>query len=82
MLTPRFRKIILSLKGFRWATKFEKQTTVFLLFFPKVTKYVNIIRVWASMLVGQLQGRWMVKPLGIAGRKGTREWEERNKLVR
>jgi hypothetical protein len=23
----------------------------------------------------------MVKPLGNAGRKGTREWEERNKLV-
>jgi len=23
----------------------------------------------------------MVKPLRIAGRKGTREWEERNKLV-
>jgi len=23
----------------------------------------------------------MVKSLGIAGRKGTREWEDRNKLV-
>jgi len=38
MLLSGFRKIILSLKGFRWATKFEKQTTVFLLLFPKVTE--------------------------------------------